>query len=184
MTTMLIAAAVSVATNLTTTLPTVVVEASRTGKAPMELAQHVETIGEVQIAASDAKNLPELAARIPGLNVYNLGAGNPALAQIQMRGYGENGFGRVLMAADGEYLNSFDMYAPNYARIPLGGVRRIEVLYEPTWWKLEGLSFAFTCDNLFDQRYCDYAVASVTSGENAWYPAAGRSFMFTVRYEF
>ena len=75
---MLIAAAVSVATNL----PTVVVEASRTGKAPMELAQHVETIGEVQIAASDAKNLPELAARIPGLNVYNLGAGNPALALL------------------------------------------------------------------------------------------------------
>ena len=74
MTTLMIAAAAA-ATNLTTTLPTVVVEASRTGKAPMELAQHVETIGEVQIAASDAKNLPELAAHIPGLTVYHLGAG-------------------------------------------------------------------------------------------------------------
>ena len=81
MTTLMIAA-VTAATNLTTTLPTVVVEASRTGKEPMELAQHVETIGEAQIAASDAKNLPELAAHIPGLNVYHLGAGNPALAQI------------------------------------------------------------------------------------------------------
>ena len=124
-------AAAAAATNLTTTLPTVVVEASRTGKAPMELAQHVETIGEAQIAASDAKSLPDLAAHIPGLNVYHLGAGNPALAQIQMRGYGETGYGRVLMAVDGEYLNSFDMCAPNYARIPLGGVRKIEILYGP-----------------------------------------------------
>ena len=130
MTTLVIAAAVA-ATNLTTTLPTVVVEASRTGKAPMELAQHVETIDEAQITASDAKNLPDLASHIPGLSVYHLGAGNPALAQIQMRGYGENGYGRVLMSVDGEFLNSFDMYAPNYARIPLGGVRKIEVLYGP-----------------------------------------------------
>ena len=127
MTTLMIAAAAAVATNL----PTVVVEASRTGKAPMEMARHVETVGEAQIAASDAKSLPELAARLPGLNVYHLGAGNPALAQIQMRGYGENGFGRVLLSVDGEYLNSFDLNWPNYARIPLGGVRRIEVLYGP-----------------------------------------------------
>ena len=123
----MIAAVTTVATNL----PTVVVEASRTGKAPMELASHIETIGEAQIAASDAKNLPELAAHVPGLNVYHLSAVNPALAQIQMRGYGETGYGRVLMAVDGEFLNSFDMYAPNYARIPLGGVRKIEVLYGP-----------------------------------------------------
>ena len=39
---MLILAAAAAATNLTTTLPTVVVEASRTGKAPLEMAQHVE----------------------------------------------------------------------------------------------------------------------------------------------
>ena len=129
--TTLIIAAVATATNLTTTLPTVVVEASRLGKAPMEMARHVETISEAQIAASDAKNLPELASHIPGLNVYHLGAGNPALAQIQMRGYGENGFGRVLLSVDGEHLNSFDMYWPNYARIPLGGVRKIEILYGP-----------------------------------------------------
>ena len=127
----LIASAITIATNLTATLPTVVVEASRTGKQPMEMAEHVDVLGAADIAASDAKDLPSLAARLPGLNVYHLGAGNPALAQIQMRGYGETGYGRVLLAVDGEFLNSFDMYAPNYARIPLGGVRRIEVLYGP-----------------------------------------------------
>jgi len=119
--------AVAVATNL----PTVTVEASRVGKSPMEMAQHVDVLDAEAIADTDAKSLPELATHLPGLNVYHLGAGNPALAQIQMRGYGENGFGRVLVAVDGEYLNSFDMYWPNYARIPLNGVRRIEVLYGP-----------------------------------------------------
>ena len=127
MTALMLAAVTAVATNL----PTVVVEASRLGKEPMAMAQHVETIDESAIAASDAKNLPDLVSRVPGLNLYHLGAGNPALAQIQMRGYGENGFGRVLVSVDGEHLNNFDMYWPNTARIPLGGVRRIEILHGP-----------------------------------------------------
>lgn len=123
----MIAAVTAVATNL----PTVVVEASRLGKAPMAMALHVETIDERAIAESDAKNLPDLVSHLPGLNLYHLGAGNPALAQIQMRGYGENGFGRVLVSVDGEHLNNFDMHWPNTARIPLGGVRKIEILHGP-----------------------------------------------------
>ena len=127
MTTLTLAAAVAVATNL----PTVVVEASRLGRQPLEMAQHVEVMTSAAIADTDAKSLPELAAHVPGLTVYHLGAGNPAMAQMQMRGYGENGFGRVLVCVDGEYLNNFDLYAPNYARVPLGGVRKMEVLYGP-----------------------------------------------------
>ena len=69
-------------------------------------------------------------------------------------------------------------------RLSAVSVFRLGCRYEPTFWRLEGLSFAFTCDNLFDESYCDYAVASVTSGKNAYYPAAGRSLLFTVRYEF
>ena len=69
-------------------------------------------------------------------------------------------------------------------RLSAVSVFRLGCRYEPSFWHLEGLSFAFTCDNLFDESYCDYAVASVTSGKNAYYPAAGRSLLFTVRYEF
>ena len=114
-----------------TNLPTVVVEASRVGRAPLEMAQHVEVFDADAIRATDAKDLPALAARVPGLNVYHLGGNNPALAQIQMRGYGETGFGRVLLSVDGEHLNSFDYYAPNYSRVALGGVRKLEILYGP-----------------------------------------------------
>ena len=127
MTTALVAAAVAVATNL----PTVVVEATRMGKPPLARAEHVEVFGADEITASDAKNLPDFVSRIPGFSVYHMGAGNPALTQIQMRGYGETGYGRVLVAVDGERLDNFDMYAPNYARIPVGGIRRMEVLYGP-----------------------------------------------------
>ena len=116
---------------IATNLPTIVVEASRVGKEPIEMAQHVEIFDAAAIRATDAKDLPQLAARIPGLNVYHLGADNPALAQIQMRGYGETGFGRVLVSVDSEYLNSFDYYAPNYSRIMLGSVRKLEILYGP-----------------------------------------------------
>ena len=125
--TTLLATAVLVATNL----PTVVVEASRIGKSPMEMAQHVEVVDAGAIADANVCSLTELAERMPGLNVYHLGGGNPAMAQIQMRGYGENGFGRVLLSVDGEQLNNFDLYAPNYSRVPIRGVRRIEVLYGP-----------------------------------------------------
>ena len=122
---------VAIVSTVATNFPTVVVEASRVGKEPMEMAQHVEVFDAAAIQATDAKDLPQLAARVPGLNVYHLGAGNPALAQIQMRGYGETGFGRVLLSVDGEYLSSFDFYAPNYTRVPLGSERKLEILYGP-----------------------------------------------------
>ena len=127
MTAVILLAVAAVATNL----PTVVVEASRLGRQPIEMAQHVEVLTSAQIVETGAKNLSDLVSHVPGLLVYGLGAGNPAMSQIQMRGYGENGFGRVLVSVDGEFLNNFDMHAPNYARVPLGGVRKLEVLYGP-----------------------------------------------------
>ena len=59
-------------------------------------------------------------------------------------------------------------------------VFHVGATYEPTFveW-LEGLKFSVVVDNLFDEEYCDYA----TYGTQ-YYPAAGCSFTFTVRYEF
>ena len=47
--------------------------------------------------------------------------------------------------------------------------------YTPNWYK--GLEVGFQMDNLFDRKYYDYA------GSTYHYPAAGRSFMFTISYE-
>ena len=64
---------------------------------------------------------------------------------------------------------------PNYCLFDAG------VRVMPTWKWLDGFTFAFTVDNLFDKRYFDY-------GEyfDPWYvyPGARRTFMLTVRYEF
>ena len=101
--------------------------------------------------------------------------------------------GRVWLWDEFSVSGGYRMIGSRYAisdtpnangRLPVASLFRVGCRYEPTWWKLEGLTLSFTCENLFDQNYCDYAVASVSSGENAYYPAAGRSFMFTVRYEF
>ncbi|MBR2983809.1 MAG: TonB-dependent receptor, partial [Kiritimatiellae bacterium] len=72
-------------------------------------------------------------------------------------------------------------FAGRGGMMPHYGVFDIGMRLMPAWKRLDGFTFAFTVDNLFDRRYCDY-------GEyfDPWYvyPAAGRSFIFTVRYEF
>lgn len=112
-------------------LPAVIVEASRLGQTPLEMPQQIRVIDRAAIADSGARDVPDLLVRESGLFAMRLGGDNPALAQITMRGYGENGFGRVLLEVDGERLDNPDLTAPNFARIPLGGVSRIEILHGP-----------------------------------------------------
>lgn len=66
-----------------------------------------------------------------------------------------------------------------YARIPGYGVFHLGATWQPTWNALKGFSFAVIVDNLLDKNYCDYG----TYGAN-YYPGSGRSYLFTVRYEF
>lgn len=54
----------------------------------------------------------------------------------------------------------------------------------PTWKYLNGFTFAFTIDNLFDRRYADYGVYNGPWATDSFYPANKRNFLFTVRYEF
>ena len=69
----------------------------------------------------------------------------------------------------GDYANDYDKL-PGYSLFDVG------IYYEPSW--AEGWMASFVMDNIFDRNYCDYA------GVGYYYPACGRSFMFTVSYEF
>ena len=110
-------------------LPAVVVEASRTGRTASEMPSAVQVITADEIAASGAKDIPDLLEKkATSLDFAHLGAANPALTQVAPRGWGENGFGRLLVMVDGERLNSPDMTSPNFAQVDLGSVRRIEIL--------------------------------------------------------
>ena len=57
----------------------------------------------------------------------------------------------------------------------------IGAYYSPSWAR--GWSASFAIDNLFDRDYCDYAF-DYGAGARAYYPACGRSFMFTLSCEF
>ena len=67
-------------------------------------------------------------------------------------------------------------YANAYGKLPAYSLFDAGVYYEPSW--AEGWSASFVVDNIFDRNYCDYA------GPGYYYPACGRSFMFTMSYEF
>lgn len=130
MNTLLFAVAVAATNAVTSTeLPTIVVEASRLDNTPAEMASAVQVIDRKEIVSSGASDVVELLSKkAPSLHIRHVGAGNPALAEIAMRGYGENGHGRTLVLVDGEALNSPDMNAPNLSRIALGSIDRIEIL--------------------------------------------------------
>ncbi len=139
----LVLAAVAVATNAaagafapatptTNNLGTVVVEASRLGQTAMNLPQNVQVITKEDIARSGARDVVDLLAKAaPSVTLSRLGGSNPALTQISMGGYGENGFGRVLVLVDGERLNNPDMNAPNLAQVSLASVKQVEILSGP-----------------------------------------------------
>lgn len=112
-----------------TTLPPVMIKASRLDKTAMEIPAPVQVITRAEIAESGAKDVVDLLAKkTSSLNLTRTGAGNPALAQVAMRGWGENGFGRVLVMVDGQRLNFADMSAPLLSQIDLGSIGRVEIL--------------------------------------------------------
>ena len=110
-------------------LPPVLVEASRSGRLPDDIPGAVQVVTRADIEASGARDLADLLEKKSlTMDLAHVGAANPALAQIAPRGYGENGFGRLLVVVDGERLNSPDMNAPNLAQVGLGAIERIEIL--------------------------------------------------------
>lgn len=60
----------------------------------------------------------------------------------------------------------------------------IGVYFEPQWGWAKGWRASFVVDNLFDRDYCDFAGWSTFGNAAYFYPACGRSFLFTVSYEF
>ena len=109
----------------------------------------------------------------------------PLVPRQQLRLFGEY-FLLDWLAVNGGYrFVGSQRYGSDFAAkggsIPAYGIFDVGVRLLPTWSWAKGLTVALTVDNLFDQRYFDY-------GEyfDPWYvyPAAGRTFMVTVRYEF
>jgi len=109
------------------TLEGVVVTASRTAKDVKKVPANVTIITAEQISDSGAASIVEVLENQANIHVRTF-SGNPAQAQIDLRGFGENGFGRTLVLLDGRRLNRLDMQSINWTQLPLDQIERIEVV--------------------------------------------------------
>ena len=122
---------VAVAANMVAELPPVTVYASRIDAGIDDIPASVQVIDSGEIGGSLASDMGGLLEKCANVGVRTLN-GNPLQAQIFMRGFGENSFGRVKVLLDGEELNGVDMSAPDIARIALSSVERVEVIHGPS----------------------------------------------------
>lgn len=115
----------------------------------------------------------------------------PLVPRQQLRVFGEIELADCLACGAGYRFTGRQRHGSDFkgegGNLPAFGIFDLNVRFKPKWGILNGFTFAFAIDNLFDRRYSDYGeyVASA-GGTGSWYvyPAAGRSFTFTVRYEF
>ncbi|MDX9867013.1 MAG: TonB-dependent receptor [Kiritimatiellia bacterium] len=113
-----------------TNLPSIVVQASRTGRAASDMPTQVQVITGEEIRKAGYTDTVSALRSAAGVYFRQYGD-NPGTSEISMRGFGANSHGRVLVLVDGERLNSADMNAPNWLRIPVAAIDRIEVLQGP-----------------------------------------------------
>ena len=93
------------ATNAVAETPPVIVYASRIEDSKSDMAAAVQVFDAKAIAASGARDLPELLKKKAGIDVQNMN-GTPMLTSLAMRGFGENAFGRIKVMLDGEVFHS------------------------------------------------------------------------------
>jgi iron complex outermembrane receptor protein len=105
----------------------VVVTATRTDTPTSEIPANVTVITAQDIADGNYSDVVSVLERRAGLHFRSFSGNQEAV--VDMRGFGENSFGRVLVLRDGRRLNRPDMRGINWNQIPLANVERIEILH-------------------------------------------------------
>ena len=72
-------------------------------------------------------------------------------------------------------------FGNEHEELPASSLFDVGVYYAPSW--ADGWKASFVMDNVFDRNACDFAGWPSYAGAY-YYPSCGRSFMFTVSYEF
>lgn len=104
----------------------VVVTATRSETPTSEVPANVTVITAQDIADGNYSDVVSVLKRLGGLHFRSF-SGNQQAA-VDIRGFGENSFGRVLILRDGRKLNRPDMRSINWSQIPLANIERIEIL--------------------------------------------------------
>ena len=109
------------------TMEEVVVTATRAPKDIKKFPGNVTVISAEEIADSGALSIVGVLEKNANIHVRTF-SGNSSQAQIDLRGFGENGFGRTLVMVDGRRLNRLDLSSVDWTQIPLEQIERIEVV--------------------------------------------------------
>ena len=105
----------------------VVVTASRVEEPVKKVPAFVSVITSEELTSSGQTTLADALEGLAGIRFRSF-SGNAALAEISMRGFGENSHGRVLVLVDGRRLNRADLASINWLEIPVENIERVEVV--------------------------------------------------------
>jgi iron complex outermembrane recepter protein len=111
------------------TMGEVVVTAGREKEEVLRVPALVTVITTEDIAATTARNVPEVLAAA-GLHVSDIG-GNQRTYTVDMRGFGEVAPMNLLVMVDGRRINQPDLSGTDWSLIPLERIERIEVVSGP-----------------------------------------------------
>jgi len=109
---------------------TFVVTASRESEDIMDAPAQMTVITTEEIQSSGKTSLVQILEDAAGVSFRSYSG--EAQAQVSMRGFGENSFGRVVVLVDGKKLNNPDMAGLNWQSIPLSSIEKIEILDGPS----------------------------------------------------
>ncbi|MDX9978676.1 MAG: TonB-dependent receptor plug domain-containing protein, partial [Lentisphaeria bacterium] len=107
----------------------VVITATRSETSTREIPANVTVITAQDIADGNYSDVVGVLQSLGGLHFRSF-SGNQE-ATVDIRGFGENSHGRVLILRDGRRLNRPDMRGINWSQIPLASIERIEILRGP-----------------------------------------------------
>jgi len=110
----------------TTALPPLVVTATRSPQAQVQLPAALVVINAEEIQESGAQDVAEILSGRAGINTISFGDGSSG--SLSMRGSGEASGANVLVLVDGRRLNNTDLAAPDLRTIAVEDIERIEIL--------------------------------------------------------
>lgn len=122
-----VSAATAVAAQAAETNLEIVVTASRNSRQAGRMPANVTVMTAADIEKAGYGNVVEALGAAGGISLRS-SSGNESQSEIQMRGFGENSQGRILVLLDGQKLNRPDMAGINWLQIPLGNIERVEIL--------------------------------------------------------
>jgi iron complex outermembrane receptor protein len=109
-------------------LEKIVVTSTRSSEDIKNAPNSITVITRQDIESSKVKTIPDMLREEAGIAVKEYSAGNAKQANIDIRGFGENGPSNVLVMVDGRRVTQIDLSGTDWAQIPLSEVERIEVI--------------------------------------------------------